>query len=57
MTEAIKNLSENVANGLGREGSTYMAKSYIEIMYPPKAPDKTADEVIDDMKQKLREYE
>ena len=57
MTEAIKNLSENVANGFGREGATYMAKSYINIVYPPSEPDRTADEIINDIKTKLREYE
>ena len=57
MAEAIKNISESTANGFGREGATYMSKSYIEIIYPPKEPDRTADEIIDDIKKKLREYE
>ena len=57
MSEAIKNLSENVANGLGKEGAAYMAKSYTEIVYPPKESDRTADDIIDDIKQKLRKYE
>lgn len=57
MSEAVKNLTENVANGIGGEGAVYVAKSYAEIICPPKESDKTADEVIDDIKQKLREYE
>lgn len=57
VAEAIKNISENVANGLGKEGATYMAKSYIEIIYPPKEDNRSAEDIIDDIKQKLEEYE
>lgn len=57
VTEALKNLSENVAKGLGREGSAYMSKRYTDILHPPKEPDRTADEIIDDIKHKLGEYE
>lgn len=57
MGDALKNISENVAKGFGKEGAVYMAKSYTEIMYPPKESDKTAEEIIDSIKQKLREYE
>ena len=57
MGDALKNISENVAKGFGKEGAVYMAKSYTEIMYPPKESDKTAEEIIDGIKQKLREYE
>lgn len=55
--EALKNVSENVANGFGREGATYMAKSYTEVIKSTKAPVESADEVIDRIKRKLKEYE
>lgn len=57
MSEAIKNLTKTTADGIGREGAAYMSKSYSEIMYPPKESDKTAEEIIDGIKQKLRERE
>ena len=57
VTEAIKNISENVANGFGKEGATYMAKRYTDIVYPPKEEDRSAEDIIDDVKQKLRGYE
>ena len=57
MSEAIKNLTKTTANGIGREGAVYMSKSYTDIIYPPKESDRTAEDIIDDMKQKLREYE
>lgn len=56
MTEAIKNISENVANGIGKDGATYMAKSYVEIVYPPKETSETAEDVINRIKQKLKDY-
>ena len=55
--EALKNLSENTAKGFGREGAVYMSKSYADIISPPKEPTRTAEEIIDGIKQKLREYE
>lgn len=55
--EALKNVSENVANGFGREGATYMARTYAEIIKPSEAPVESADEVIARIKQKLKEYE
>lgn len=55
--ESLKNLSENVANGFGREGAVYMAKTLTEILYPSKESDKSAEEIIDNIKQKLKEYE
>lgn len=57
IAESIKNLSENVAKGFGRDGMVYMSKTYTEIVYPSKVPDKSADEIIDGIKNKLREYE
>lgn len=60
MTEAIKNISENVANGIGKSGATYMAKSYLEILYPPKETTETTDtaeHIINRIKQKLKDYE
>lgn len=57
VAESLKNLSENVAKGFGRDGMAYMSKTYAEIVYPPKEPDKSADEIIDGIKNKLREYE
>lgn len=56
MSEAIKNLTKTTATGFGREG-VYMSKSYIDIIYPPKESDRTAEDIIDDIKEKLREYE
>ena len=55
--ESLKNLSENVAKGFGKEGATYMAKTYTDIIYPPKDSGRTAEDIIDGIKQKLREYE
>lgn len=55
--ESLKNISENVAKGFGKEGATYMAKTYAEIIYPPKDSGRSAEDIIDGIKQKLREYE
>lgn len=55
--EALKNISENVANGFGREGATYMAMTYAEVIESVNTPVKSADEVIARIKQKLKEYE
>lgn len=57
MSEAIKNLTKTTANGIGREGAVYMSKSYTDIIYPPKESDQTAEDVINNIKNKLREYE
>ena len=57
MSEAIRNLTENVANGFGREGSGFMATRYTDIIHPQKEPTRTAEEIIDEIKQKLRGYE
>lgn len=57
MSEAIKNLTQTAANGFGREGAVYMSKSYAEIIHPPKESNRTADDIISGIKQKLREYE
>ena len=57
MSEAIKNLTENVAVGFGREGSEFMVTRYTDIIHPQKEPTRTADEIIDEIKQKLRGYE
>ncbi len=57
MSEAIKALTKTTASGIGGEGSLYMEKSYTDIIYPPKEPRVTADDIIDGIKQKLREYE
>lgn len=55
--ESLKNISENVAKGFGKEGAVYMAKTYSEILYPQKDTGKSAEDIIDGIKQKLREYE
>lgn len=55
--EALKNISENVARGLYCEGVAYIGKSYAEVAYPPKVEGRSADDIIDGIKQKLREYE
>ena len=55
--ESLKNISENVAKGFGKEGATYMAKAYTDIIYPPKDSGESAEDIIDRIKQKLREYE
>ena len=57
MSEAIKNLTKTTANGIGREGSVYMSKSYMDIIYPQRVSDRSAEDIIDDIKRKLREYE
>ena len=57
MAEAIKDISENVANGVGGKDARYMAISYKDIVYPPKESEQSADEIIDSMKQKLKGYE
>lgn len=55
--ESLKNISENVAKGFGKEGAVYMAKTYSEILHPQKDTGKSAEDIIDGIKQKLREYE
>ena len=55
--ESLKNISENVAKGFGKEGAVYMAKTYTEVLCPPKDSGKSAEDIIDGIKQKLREYE
>ena len=55
--ESFKNISENVAKGFGKEGAVYMAKTYSEILYPQEDTSKSAEDIIDGIKQKLREYE
>ena len=55
--ESLKNISENVAKGFGFEGAMYMAKTYSEILYPQEDTSESAEDIIDRMKQKLREYE
>lgn len=55
--ESLKNISENVAKGFGKEGAVYMAKTYSEILYPQEDASKSAEDIIDGIKQKLREYE
>ena len=55
--ESLKNISENVAKGFGKEGAVYMAKTYSEILYPQEDTSKSAEDIIDEIKQKLREYE
>ena len=57
MSESIKILTKTVADYVGTEGTKYMSKSYTDIIYPPKESDKNADEIIDDIKRKLKEYE
>ena len=55
--ESLKSISENVAKGFGKEGAVYMAKTYTDIIYPQKDSGKSAEDIIDGIKQKLREYE
>lgn len=60
MAEAVKNISENVAKGFGKEGAVYMAKSYWDILYPDNESTdatETAEQIINKMKQKLKGYE
>jgi len=53
ITEALKNISENVAKGIGRDGAVYMSKSYIDILHPKPEPTETADDIIDRISNKL----
>lgn len=46
-----------MAKGFGREGAVYMVKTYTDILYPQKDSGKSAEDIIDEIKQKLREYE
>lgn len=55
MSEAIKVLTQNAS--IGKDGAVYMSKSYTDIVYQPKESDKTANDIIDDIKRKLEEYE
>lgn len=57
VAEAIKNLTKTAADGFGKEGAVYMSKSYLDIIYPQKESDRTADDIINSIKQKLKEYE
>ena len=49
----MKNISENVAKGLGHEGAVYMAKSYADLIYPKPEPKETADDIINRISNKL----
>ncbi len=49
----MRYISENVANGLGREGAVYMAKSYVELIHPKPEPTETADDIINRISDKL----
>ena len=51
ITEAVRNISENVARGLGQE--SYMARSYMDIISPTPEPTETADDIIDRISAKL----
>lgn len=55
--ESLKNISENVAKGFSKEGSVYMAKTLTEILYPQEDSNQSAEDIIDNIKQKLGEYE
>ena len=55
--ESLKNISENVAKGFGQEGSVYVAKTLAEVLHPQKDTSESAEDIIDRIKQKLREYE
>lgn len=55
--EILRNVSENIARIVPDEGATYISKSYIEVLKNLKEPSKSSDEIIDNIKQKLKEYE
>ena len=46
-----------MAKGFGKEGAVYMAKTYSEILYPQEDTSESAEDIIDRIKRKLREYE
>ena len=49
----MKNISENVAKGLGREGAVYMSKRYGDIIHPKPESTETADDIINRISKKL----
>ena len=52
MSEALKNINESVANSFtGR----YMQKSYIELLHPKQEETRTAEEIIQNIKDGLDE--
>ena len=57
MSEAIKNLTKTTAESIGKEGAVYMAKSYTDIIYPPVESNRTATDIINDIKNKLKELD
>lgn len=51
ITEAIRNISESVAKGMGQ--GSYMSKSYMDIIDPKPEPTETADDIINRISTKL----
>lgn len=52
MSEAVKNINESVANAYTGK---YMTKSYVDLLKPEPEETRTADEIIQHMKDKLNE--
>ena len=51
MSEAVKNINEILANNLN---GSYMKISYMDMMKPQKVEERTAEEIIDDIRSGLQ---
>lgn len=50
MSEAVKNINEILANNFN---GSYMKISYMDMMKPQKVEERTAEEIIDDIRTRL----
>lgn len=57
VSDTLRNLSENVANGINKAGAVYIAKRYTDIIYHSRDTNETAEEIINRIKHKLGEFE
>lgn len=51
MSEAVKNINEILANNFN---GSYMKISYMDMMKPQKVEERTAEEIIDDIRSGLQ---
>lgn len=51
MSEAVKNINEILANNFN---GSYMKISYMDMMKPQKVEERTAEEIIDDIRNGLQ---
>ena len=51
MSEAVKNINEILANNFN---GSYMKISYMDMMKPQKVEERTAEQIIDDIRSRLK---